>query len=131
MVVFESAVCRGVIFSSARAADARLTTPTAARPTVHLLNFIWFLRCCLLMFFCLVPVHFRVKNRLPRHRMVQLRLKIGKIRSFDNIFFGVIEFSQGVEVETVVILASFLSHSWTGFGHKPGVCGGGVYGAKW
>ena len=40
------------------------------------------------MFFCLVPVHFRVKNRLPRHRMVQLLLKIGKIWTFDNIFFG-------------------------------------------
>jgi hypothetical protein len=50
MVVFESAVCTALNFSSARAADARLTTPTAARPTVHLLNFIWFLRGCLLMF---------------------------------------------------------------------------------
>src|SRR5207237_5733258 len=30
---------------SALAAEARLTTPTAARPNVHLLNFIWFLQC--------------------------------------------------------------------------------------
>src|SRR6516225_10488391 len=87
-VVFESAVCTELIFSSARAADARLTTPIAARPTVHLLNFIWFLRCCLLMFFRLVPLHFRVKDGLPRHRMVQLALKIEKTGPIDNIFFG-------------------------------------------
>src|SRR6516165_6904212 len=87
-VVLESAVCTVLIFSSARAADARLTTPIAARPTVHLLNFIWFLRCCLLMFFRLVPVHFRVKDSLPRHRMVQLWVKVGKNWTFDNIFFG-------------------------------------------
>src|ERR1035437_9869789 len=36
-----------IFASSARAAEARLTTPTAARPNVHLLNFIRFLLCCL------------------------------------------------------------------------------------
>src|SRR5208282_1701815 len=53
-VVFESAVCNwlnlGVVASSARATEARLTTPSAARPNVHLLNFIWFLRCCLFVY---------------------------------------------------------------------------------
>jgi hypothetical protein len=45
MVVEESAVWMALIFSSALAAEARLTAPTAANPIVHLLNFIWFLRC--------------------------------------------------------------------------------------
>src|SRR5215469_5393670 len=42
MVVLESAVFNGTSFgaSSARTADAMLTAPTAARPNVHLLNFI-------------------------------------------------------------------------------------------
>jgi len=34
------------------------------------------------------------KNRLPRHRMVQLLLKIGKIWTFDNIFFGELYFHK-------------------------------------
>jgi len=59
------------------------------------------------MFFCFVPVHFRIKDRLPRHRMVQLWVKVGKIRTFDNIFFGGIILLQGSEAEYVTILAGF------------------------
>jgi hypothetical protein len=42
MVVVESAVSTGLnlVVSSALTAEAMLTTPTAARPKVHLLNFI-------------------------------------------------------------------------------------------
>jgi hypothetical protein len=40
MVVEESAVMTGLAFSSALAADAKLTSPRAARATVHLLYFI-------------------------------------------------------------------------------------------
>jgi hypothetical protein len=50
--------------------------------------------------------------------MVQLRLKIGKIWTLDNIFFGGIVSAQEVEIESVAILAGFLSHSWTGDGHS-------------
>jgi hypothetical protein len=50
MVVFDSAVFTWLIFvSSARAAEVKLTTPTAARPNVHLLNFMFVppvLVCC-------------------------------------------------------------------------------------
>src|SRR5689334_7714066 len=47
-------------FSSALAAEARLTTPTAAKPNVHLLNFILFLRLCwFLSLTSLVFMHFR------------------------------------------------------------------------
>jgi hypothetical protein len=90
--VFESAVCTWLIFgSSARAAEARLTTPTAAKPNVNLLNFIWFLRCCFVLFVnvSLVSRFTRLKAnpRLPRHHAVQLTMKIGKSGGFDNIFF--------------------------------------------
>jgi hypothetical protein len=40
MLVGVSAVTAELVFSSALAADAKLTTPTAASATVHLLNFI-------------------------------------------------------------------------------------------
>src|ERR1039457_1051167 len=40
IVVEERAVITGLAFSSALAADDKLTTPRAARATVHLLNFI-------------------------------------------------------------------------------------------
>ena len=41
LVVFETAVLSALNFaSSARATEVRLTAPTAARPNVHLLNFI-------------------------------------------------------------------------------------------
>src|SRR6266705_4273029 len=82
MVVLESAVCT-MFVSSARAAEIKLTTPTAARPNVHLLNFIWFLRCCLLIvsyFTC-----FRDKTGLSQApNEVQLMLKLFKIPRFDN-----------------------------------------------
>jgi hypothetical protein len=51
------------------------------------------------MFFRLVPVHFRVKASLPRHRMVQVGVKIGKNPLFDNIFFGTIASSHYVQDE--------------------------------
>src|SRR5262245_41736554 len=40
MVVDDSVVRTGLVFSSALAMDVRLTTPRAARATVHLLKFI-------------------------------------------------------------------------------------------
>ena len=82
------------------------------------------------MFFCLVPVHFRVKNRLPRHRMVQLLLKIGKIWTFDNIFFGELYCYKILNQNMLQFRPVFLSHSWTGFGHKLKACDGDFCGAK-
>jgi hypothetical protein len=40
------------------------------------------------MFSMFCALYYRAKNHLPRHRVVQLTVKIGKFRKFDNIFFG-------------------------------------------
>ena len=83
MVVFESAVCTWLtLVSSARAAEVKLTTPTAARPNVHLLNFIWFLRCCLVI--CLFYLQYGTKPVCPNTHKVRLILTLLKIRRFDN-----------------------------------------------
>jgi hypothetical protein len=66
MVVEESAVWTAFAFSSALAADARLTTPTAAKPNVHLLNFIVPPNICLSMFSCLTLHLMRIKPVYPR-----------------------------------------------------------------
>jgi hypothetical protein len=60
------------------------------------------------MFFCLVPVHFRVKDSLPRHRMVQLWVKIGKNRAFDNLFFGELQASMMLTMNNLHIQPVFL-----------------------
>src|SRR6185369_12274519 len=88
MVVEESAVCTALNFSSAFAAEARLTTPTAAKPMVHLLNFIWFLYvgCCLFLVLFMY-MHFRVKPVHPGTNTVHLQEQIGETGSFDNNFF--------------------------------------------
>src|SRR5487761_2140829 len=67
MVVEESAVCTAFIFSSADATEAMLTTPTAASPIVHLLNFIWFLRSLVGSVLCF-RMHFLGKTSLPAHQ---------------------------------------------------------------
>jgi hypothetical protein len=75
MVVSDSAVFNWLILvSSARAAEVKLTTPTAARPNVHLLNFIWFLRCCLVI--CLFYLHLRDKSELSQHRLGAIDVEI-------------------------------------------------------
>jgi hypothetical protein len=64
MVVFESAVCTALGFaSSARTAEAMLTAPTAARPNVHLLNFI----CSSDVVWLFVYLLERDKNSLSLH----------------------------------------------------------------
>jgi hypothetical protein len=80
-VVVESAVIT-MFVSSARAAEVKLTKPTAARPNVHLLNFIWFLRCCLVI--CLFYLHLRDKTLCPSTDWVRLMLKLLEIPNFDN-----------------------------------------------
>src|SRR6266576_2243365 len=87
MVVEESADCTALSFSSALAAEARLTTPTAAKPKVHLLNFIWFLRCYLLFVVLFGALHFRTKPVYPGTNTVHLLEQIGETTSFDNNFF--------------------------------------------
>ena len=87
MVVFESAVCTWFIFSSARAAEARLITPTAARPTVHLLNFIWFLRCCLFYWFRFISASaLQGKNSFTPAPNGAIEMKIGEFQKYYNIF---------------------------------------------
>src|SRR6185503_9376124 len=90
MVVDESAVKTVFavpVSSAAFAAEARLTTPTAAKPIVHLLNFIG--SSSLVYFFAHVTyAQTWGKNSLPRHQPVHLPELIRKTRRFDNKFFS-------------------------------------------
>src|SRR5690242_19282315 len=86
MVVLESAVCTELmVASSAWTAEAMLTAPRAARPSVHLLNFILFLRCCL---FVVVYCVRRGKNSLPQHLDGAFEVKSRKMGDKCNHFFG-------------------------------------------
>jgi hypothetical protein len=85
-VVDESAVATVLGCSSALAADARLTTPTAARPSVHLLNFI-LVPPMLLVPFCFY-MHWLVNTVYPCTKMMHSPANLGKSRQFDNKFFA-------------------------------------------
>src|SRR5207247_646125 len=74
--------------SSARATDTRLTAPTAARPTVHLFNFIWFLRCSLFIYLALLSDRWRQKRFVSAPGLVHLGAKLGESPCFDNTNFG-------------------------------------------
>jgi hypothetical protein len=64
--VDESAVMTVHAFSSALAAEARLTTPRAARATVHLLNFISSSDPLSVLFLFSLHLNKRVKPVYPR-----------------------------------------------------------------
>jgi hypothetical protein len=89
MVVDESEVSTvlAVVASSALTAEARLTTPTAARPNVHLLNFIGSSSVVYLLLNTSIRTQTWGKNSLPRTNRVHLPELIGKSHRFDNKFF--------------------------------------------
>src|SRR5690349_19630429 len=86
MVVEESAVITALAFSSALTADARLTTPTAARPSVHLLNFI-LVPPMLVVLVCFY-MHWGVNTVYPCTKMVHLPANLGESPGFDNKYFS-------------------------------------------
>src|ERR1051325_7423330 len=75
-------------FSSALATDPRLTTPRAARLSVHLSNFISSSDVLMVIFFPVQLCIEKGKTGLPSHQdPVHLRGFIGKRVNFDNKFF--------------------------------------------
>jgi hypothetical protein len=93
--VDESAVMTVLAFSSALAADARLTTPRAASAIVHLLNFISSSDSFVLSFFGLVASKERGQIRFAlAPKPVHLGALIGKTFWFDNKYFP--ESGQGL-----------------------------------
>jgi hypothetical protein len=78
-----------IIFSSAWATEVRLTAPTAARPNVHLLNFIFGSSVCVFMFvlYLFDTLHCGKKTVFPWHHRGAFAGLIWKSCVFDNKFF--------------------------------------------
>jgi hypothetical protein len=57
--------------------------------------------------FCFVPVHLQSKNGLPRHRVVQLRVKIGESGIFDNTFFNKSHWRNTLQKNQLLFRAGF------------------------
>jgi hypothetical protein len=52
-------------------------------------------------------VHLQSKNGLPRHRVVQLMLKIGESGIFDNTFFNKSHWCNVLQKNQLLFLAGF------------------------
>jgi len=69
------------------------------------------------MFTLFCALYYRAINRLPRHRVVQLKAKIGKSGGFDNIFFQEFRTRNILKMKRLRLGSEFLSHSDTEIGH--------------